>query len=214
MQENESLERAFADLEMLTAAYPDETSVDESSCNEHTFTDALKSFPLHVTLMLSETALIKLSMIQGYPVKTGIRVVSYRSSPKEKAAMEEAVTAVRTTASECLQDAMEGGFACCAAALQVWGDHAASSAATLDESSTAPTDASADASQAASSPQPPEPEKKVFHWISGEPLTDRKSTFQAHVCRVASERDVQDSFHQLVDSNSKMQRATHHMVSA
>ena len=54
--------------------------------------------------------------------------------------------------------------------------------------------------------------EKQHVWISGEPLVDRKSTFVAHICRVVTERDVHEALHQLLDRNSKLQRATHNMV--
>ena len=51
----------------------------------------------------------------------------------------------------------------------------------------------------------------VYEWISGEPLLDKKSAFQAHLCKVYSESDVKDSLHQLLTSSSKIQRASHNM---
>jgi hypothetical protein len=110
MEVEESFERAVADLEMLSAMYPDETSVSEAGTSS--------AFPLQVTFRVSETAHIQLELVSGYPIDTGIRMLSYRSSPDEKARMEEAVTAGRSTAKECLDDGIEGCFACCAAAME------------------------------------------------------------------------------------------------
>ncbi|KRY12992.1 Protein IMPACT-B [Trichinella patagoniensis] len=45
---------------------------------------------------------------------------------------------------------------------------------------------------------------------SGEPLTDRKSTFQAHVAVVKSKQDVENVIRKLLE-NSKIARATHNM---
>lgn len=40
---------------------------------------------------------------------------------------------------------------------------------------------------------------------------DRKSTFRAHACRVDSEQAVHEALFQLIDGNSKLQRASHNM---
>jgi hypothetical protein len=45
----------------------------------------------------------------------------------------------------------------------------------------------------------------IYH---GEPITDRKSTFQAHVCSVSNKRDVELALKQLL-SDKKIQRAHH-----
>jgi hypothetical protein len=203
MEVEDSFDRAMADLEMLAAMYPDETSVSQADSTS-------SAFPLQVTFRVSETAHIQLELVAGYPMDTGIRVLSYRSSPDEKARMEEAVTAVRITAKECLDDGIEGCFACCAAALQTWND--------FDDGGNDPENKDTGIDPAAEGrccavPQQEKPQEKVFHWISGEPLVDRKSSFIAHACRISSDRDVRDALHQLLDGNSKLKRATHHMVS-
>jgi hypothetical protein len=215
MEAEESFERAVADLEMLAAMYPDETSTSVPEAGTGTGTTGTSTFPLQVTFRFSETAHIQLELVVGYPIDTGIQVKAYRSSPDEKARMEEAVTAVRNTAKECLDDGIEGCFACCAAALQTWSDFDDGSS-DLDNKDTgidpsAPTES---AQQESSVPQQPQRQGKVFHWITGEPLVDRKSTFQAHACRISSDRDVREALHQLLDGNSKLKRTTHNMVSA
>ena len=53
--------------------------------------------------------------------------------------------------------------------------------------------------------------QKHYTWISGQPLLDRKSSFQAHLCEVYSENDVREALYQLLTSSSKIQRATHNM---
>ena len=53
--------------------------------------------------------------------------------------------------------------------------------------------------------------EKHYHWISGEPLLDKKSSFQAHLCEVHSEEDVRGALQQLLTSSSKIQRASHNM---
>lgn len=205
MEVEASFERAMADLEMLVAMYPDETSVSEA------VSTITSTFPLKVTFRFSETAHIQLELITGYPIDTGIQVVKYRSSPDEKARMEEAVTAVRSTAQECLVDGIEGCFACCAAALQTWSDFDDGG---NDLGKDTETDPSAEATESAQQEPVPQPREKIFHWITGEPLVDRKSTFQAHACQISSDKDVREALHQLLDGNSKLKRTTHNMVSA
>ena len=51
-----------------------------------------------------------------------------------------------------------------------------------------------------------------YKWISGKPLMDKKSTFQAHLCRVSTERDVYAALDQLIAGSSKLQRASHNML--
>ena len=46
--------------------------------------------------------------------------------------------------------------------------------------------------------------------LHGEPITDRKSTFQAHLVKVTSEEEVQDSLHELRKTR-KIANATHNM---
>jgi hypothetical protein len=206
MEVEESFERAVADLEMLSAMYPDETSVSEA------VSASTSTFPLQISFRFSETAHIQLELVVGYPIDTGIQVVKYRSSPDEKARMEEAVTAFRSTAKECLDDGIEGCFACCAAALETWNDFDDGG----DElgNNHAEIDPSAEGTEAALQEPVPQPPEKVFHWISGEPLVDRKSTFIAHACRISSDKDVREALHQLLDGNAKLKRTTHNMVSA
>jgi hypothetical protein len=206
MEAEESFERAVADLEMLTAMYPDETSVSEA------VSTSTSTFPLQVTFHFSETAHIQLALIAGYLIDTGIEVVSYRSSPDEKARMEEAVTAFRSTAKECLDDGIEGCFACCAAALETWSDFD-DGGNDLGNNDTE-IDPLAEGTELAQQEAVPQPPEKVFHWISGEPFVDRKSTFQAHACRISSDKDVREALHQLLDGNVRLKRTTHNMVSA
>jgi hypothetical protein len=201
MEAEESFERAVADLEMLAAMYPDETSVSEA------VSTSTSTFPLQVTFRFSETAHIQLALVVGYLIDTGIQVVSYRSSPEEKARMEEAVTVFRSTAKECLDDGIEGCYACCAAALETWNDFD-------DGGNDTEIDPSAEGTELAQHEPEPQPPEKVFHWISGEPLVDRKSTFIAHACRISSDKDVREALHQLLDGNVKLKRTTHNMVSA
>jgi Uncharacterized protein family UPF0029 len=194
----ESLQLALADVEILRSAYPDETAV------ENDVTDPTLQYPLHVTLHLSETAFIQFEFVQGYPGKSNVQVATYRSKATEHARLERAVAAVRVTALQCLEDGVEGGLACCASALDAWneGDEDAPDEERLEVSSP-------ETGQAG----PPLPLSKTFEWISGEPLHDRKSAFQAHVCRVNSEADIKPALQQLLN-NSKLQRATHNMVSS
>jgi len=201
--QDDSLDRALADVEMLEAAYPTEIETANKA----------RRFPLHVTLRLSDTAHCQLELVRGYPTETNVRISSYRSgsSAPEKARMEAALSAVRRTAGECLQDGAEGGFACCAAALEAWNgvepedDGAGDAAVSAGEKNDGTV-------QEGGGGGGKEEDEKRFEWITGGPLVDRKSTFIGHVCRISCEADVRPALSQLLDGNSKLQRATHNMV--
>ena len=188
------LSHALADIEILQSAYPDETSQPTET--------SPTAFPLHLTLHLTEDAYIELAFVEGYPHRTNVQVAKYRSSRLKHAQIELAVAAVRETAAECLEAGAEGGFACCAAAFQAWQE--------AEEAAAAET-ANTMASSHAKSEEAATPSKK-FQWVSGTPLLDRKSTFQAHICRVTSELDVQLALDELIGSSNKIQKASHNMV--
>lgn len=190
IMDEESLERALADVEMLTAAYPDEVSCDNGA------TDQL---PWHVTLRLSETAHVQLSLGKGYPTSSNIEISSYRCGSDEKSRMEAVLVAIRSAAQECLTDGMEGGFACCAAALEAWNESGQDINTVVIEESAPVLQLQEEASG------------QTYRWTTGEPLLDRKSAFQAHVCRITAESDVRPALFQLLNGNSKLQRATHNM---
>jgi len=198
---DEYLERALADVEILTSAYPDEVTTT-TTC------PTPRQFPLHVTLHFSETAHVDLEWTAGYPETSNITIASYRSSsnPKEKLYMEAALDAIRQTAAACLNDGVEGGLACCAAAMDAWNDKMESQHHMLQQQQQAATNMAILPQMASSSGQ------TTFDWISGEPLVDRKSTFIAHVCRITCEADVKLALHQLIGGNAKLLRATHNMV--
>lgn len=200
---------------MLQAAYPDEVQqieVQESP-----------KFPLQCMVFLETTSEDRLQQQQvsqvtlewneGYPINSGIQVVSYRfassSSSSSKARMDAVLSAIKQESELCQEDEVEGGLACVAAALRAWNDfqeegnhhdenHHNNHALNGDE----PSSTSRDSNLPTTS----------FSWISGPPLLDRKSTFQAHVCRVESEQQVRQALDQLLTSHSKLQRATHNMV--
>ena len=185
MAENEeSLERAIADLEMLKAAYPDEVSTSLDT-----------TFPLRFSLHLSSESFVELEFRQGYPVTSGVQISSYRSP--EKGRMDAVVRAIRKSAQNCLDDEVEGGLPCCAAALEAWNEASHQIEEVMEERIK----------------QPETPQPSTVQWITGEPLIDRKSVFQAHACRVTSEREVHEALQQLIDENSKLKRCTHNMVS-
>jgi hypothetical protein len=188
---HDSLERALADFEMLIAAYPDEI---------RSFTqDNTAAFPLRIALQLSPTAHCDLQISEGYPVESNLQVTSYRSNPEEKGRMEAVLSAIRGTSEECLENQVEGAFACCAAGLEAWkhtkeGHRVLEGVSSLNIARNQTAEA-----------------RTLFRWIIGEPLIDRKSTFLAHACRVTSEADVRQALHQLLDGNSKLQRSSHNM---
>ena len=212
MEENasvsESFDRAMADIEMMRAAYPDETASEPETTTASSDCHRLSrhEFPLHVTLNLSETAYIQLEFTEGYPTESNVLISSYRSSPDEKKCMENAVSAVRSAANECLEDGIEGGLACCAAAFQAWNE------SYTDQKCEKEAMPSSDDAELDSKPAVLPASSKTFHWISGSPLVDRKSTFVAHACRISSEVEAREAIRQLIENNPRLQKATHNMV--
>jgi putative IMPACT (imprinted ancient) family translation regulator len=182
---NDSLERALADIEILQAAYPDEVD----------FRVVGTKFPLHATLRLDDDSSIVLEFVDGYPMQSGVQVSSYRSSEKNR--IDAAARAVRQVAEECLEDEIEGGLACCAAAMERWQEYEQQQQADKEEEVV-------DSIQI-------NPPSRQYEWFTGEPFMDRKSMFVAHACRVASEQEVREALTQLLSSSSKIQRATHNM---
>lgn len=192
------MDRALADIELLQAAYPDEVDFDGSITNN--------KFPLHATLRLDpedNDSVLILEFVDGYPTTTGVQISSYRSS-NNKLRMDAATRAFRQASEECLVDEMEGGFTCCAAAMETWNDHAAVAAAVEQEQQ----DEAEEKKRARNAKYEL---SKSYEWTSGEPLVDRKSTFIAHLCYVSSELEVREALYQLISSSSKIQRASHNM---
>ncbi|KAL3925028.1 MAG: hypothetical protein SGILL_000670 [Bacillariaceae sp.] len=201
--EDESLQRAMADLEMIQAAYPDEITMEAA-------TQANKKFPMKFTLHLSTVASLTMKLEEGYPKDKGVQVSDFRASkPTDKTRLEAAVQAVRRVSMECLEDEMEGSISCCAVALEVWND-AADHGASNDTDTTRSTTETINKEKSRMMQQQQQ-QNTTYHWISGEPLMDRKSSFQAHLCAVHSEKEAKEALHQLVTSSSKLQRATHNM---
>ena len=187
-QEEESFERALADVEIVSSAYPDEIT---SECSQD-------KFPLYFTIHLNKesNATISLEILPGYPTESGIQVATYRSKPHEKQRMEATILAVRREAKLCQQNSVEGGFSCCSAAFDTWNSFKEAIEQCSDERTV----------QA-------EPENQaIYDWVSGPPMVEKKSTFQGHLCRVENESQVQEALHQLISSSSKLQRASHNMV--
>jgi hypothetical protein len=191
---DDSLRLARADLELLASAYPDELSIDDAT-----------TFPLSMTLALSETAHCQLELVHGYPTFSNVQIKSYRcsSKPEEKARMEATLAAIRTSAAMCLTDGIEGGLACCSVAMDTWKIFGGATDETPKKISLN--------SENIQAPQ----SDKLYLWFSGPLLEDRKSVFQAHACEIAKETDVQPALLQLIHgTNSKIQKAYHNMVRA
>lgn len=198
-----SLERARADIEIIQSCYPDEIS-SCSSCDESS------TFPFQFTLALSAESgenNLTLRLDPGYPLQSGVQIANYRTdSVKYKARLEAVVRAVRKVSSECQEEEVEGCIACCAIALETWNDYSLH-----DEDNNREDHATESTSQNASNGDSTTSIEKHYHWISGEPLLDKKSSFQAHLCEVHSEEDVRGALQQLLTSSSKIQRASHNM---
>lgn len=194
MAENASIELALADIEILLSAYPEEIRHHEDSVNA-------MEFPLQVNFHLSQTSFITFEFVDGYPILTNVGIASYRSSPAEKLQMERAVLAVKTASDECLEQGIEGGLFCCAAAYESWHE------------ATTEADESPSPQCVASELNSIHDNSRTYDWISDEPFIEKKSVFQAHVCSVASETDVRQALSQLINGSTKLKKATHNMVS-
>lgn len=187
----------MADLEMLQAAFPDEV---KTKTTPPPSAAPPRQFPLYCSFYLAPDSFVELEFIQGYPMTVGVQVSKYRSP--HKAQMEAVVAAIRNAAKECLEDQVEGALACCAAALETWND-------CTKETLCTEHDKNVDIIQ---QPQESPMHVPTVEWITAnEPLVDRKSSFLAHVCKVTSEQQVHHALRQLIDGNSKLQRATHNM---
>ncbi len=226
----ESFERAAADLEMLCAAYPEEISivqtekiVDGSISNELTDEHSAQIptwFPLIFTLHLAATdsmsstsistsqhqtqqfgATVTMEFPTGYPVKE-LEIVSYRTSPTiKKDIIEKVVANIRMTAKEAVETygGEECGLAACSTAFECWNE-------CLDEVATA--------NETIEDETPKEHIETYddIEWISAETtLIDRKSVFQAHLCLIENEEQVNRAMNKLILGSSKIQRATHNM---
>jgi hypothetical protein len=221
--------RALADLELVAAAYPDEVELPPELKNAESEDGANERaiiFPIQFELRFNPASIVKLEMPAGYPTRgPGLRVVSYRSNSAEcKPRLELAVSAIRKASLKCFEDGIEAALACCAAGLESWREwsdlplskhptvdradsEASTSAIALDGNSLVVDHIDNSALPFGSSELP-----EAVEWVSGNPIVEKKSVFQAHVCRIACEAQVRAALHRLIDGNSKLQRATHNMV--
>ena len=109
------LERAVADVELIQAAYPDEVEIIDPPT-------AAAAGSIIIQFHLSDTAHVCVEFPSGYPTKSALQIVSYRSQDKNKHRIERVVTVLRNVAQECWENECEGGLSCCAAALEAWND--------------------------------------------------------------------------------------------
>jgi hypothetical protein len=194
-----SIERARADLEIIQSCYPDEIDNDSSSTSN--------TFPFQFTLQLLDhvSTSITMKLDPGYPVLTGVQIATYQTDKAQyKARLEAVVRAVRKVSLECQEEGIEGCIMCCAIALETWNDYCDSSINSKnnsndndenDNESSPSTSAEYDNNNNINNKQHSDDDDRttrVYEWISGEPLLDKKSAFQAHICKVYSERDVKD----------------------
>ena len=219
----ESYERCSADLEMLSAAYPEEISILNTTQYEQEEEEIHIPdwFPLVFSLMLPDLSKKNLSkknqthganiimeFPMGYPTEKSLQIVSYRgASSSKKDHVEAAVAAIRGTATESLEvyGGEECALACCAAAIETWNDcHEEDLAAIII----------AEKMKEEEEAKNEKPSDDDIHWFTAEDtLLDRKSVFQSHICKVSDENMVRRAVNKLIDGNSKIQRATHNMVS-
>uniref|UniRef100_A0A7S1UNP0 Impact N-terminal domain-containing protein n=1 Tax=Grammatophora oceanica TaxID=210454 RepID=A0A7S1UNP0_9STRA len=186
--QEESLERAASDIEIAEAAFPDEVLV----------VGPLDAFPLTFQLCLDDGgAFLALMLPVGYPAHSGLEIISYRSKPKDKVRIDAVAAAVRQTAQDCLEQEMEACMACCSAAIEAWNEAEHLNSPPVREDETPMS------SLVRTAPS--------YEWLSGVPLTDRKSTFQGHACLVKTEQQVYDAIRELIDGSNRIQRAYHNM---
>jgi hypothetical protein len=212
----DSLARTLADLELVASAYPDEVQLpgnlqrwmhredSENGRTQNFKDDNVVQFPIRFTLYFDPISFVLLEITAGYPSRgAGLRVVSFRNNSSEnKARMESAVSAIRLASLECLEEGVEAGLMCCSAGLDRWNEGADGAASgtlcdTVDDTS--------------NSDECPEGSDALC-WVSGDPVVEKKSVFQAHVCRISTEVQAQSALRKLIGGSSKLQRATHNMV--
>lgn len=209
-----SLDSALADIELLCAAYPEEVvfkgepvqdvNGDHQQDNYAASPTASRHcFPLTVTIHLDDHSLMDFQFNEGYPENSTITVSRYRST-KDYSCLLEAVRAAEKMALDCMEEGVEGALPCCAAAFEAWNGAKEDQTLSSSDAPVSLGDGAADVANELSQPS--------VVWISGEPLLDRKSTFQAHLCLVNSEDDVQNALQALHTINNKIARATHNMV--
>jgi Uncharacterized protein family UPF0029 len=235
--DSSSIERALSDIEIVRSAYPDETTfrpchdnnIDNDDHDSTATTSATPTLPLHVTLYLSKRqAYIVFEWNHGYPTRTPLQISVYRDDNhhNSKQRIEQTVLAVRATALECYEDGIEAGLACCSTAFEVWNSYGDDHTVACDENDAAELEPvfSSNAlsmpfeslSQSTTSFTTTSNTTTVrYQWLTTDEanmIHDRKSIFVGHVCPIRSESDVKPAIFQLLSSNNKLQRATHHMV--
>ncbi|GAX18025.1 hypothetical protein FisN_18Hu239 [Fistulifera solaris] len=203
MDSSESFERARADIEMLLAAFDTEIQMNDVELER-------LQFPFQVTFQFSPTVSCVLEWREGYPLTEPLHLAAFRASTShDKVRLEAALTAFRQHAQECFELQMEAALTCCSAALQAWneyiedGNHITNNENPDDDEMRLSSNEAVTKTEYLMSPS--------YQWMTGEPLLDRKSTFQAHVCNIQSDADVQPALLQLLQSSTKLQRATHNM---
>lgn len=212
MDVQESFERARADLEMLLSAFEAEVQII-SDIDDDDDDDSLQTFPFQATFQLSPTASFVLEWRKGYPTAVPLQVVSFRSATsQEKLRLEAALLTFRQHAQECLEQQMEAGLTCCSAALETWNDYSSDMDPYTSNINGDNKEDTLDEKIIRIASESQKVTDYSYHWITGEPLLDRKSTFQAHLCVIQSDEDVQPALLQLLHSSTKLQRATHNMV--
>lgn len=124
----QSLERALTDLELLQSAYPEEVIILDGD-NEDQVDVLPTNFPIRFLLLLQKdtTTFVKMEIPVGYP-KVGLRIISYQAGRNTKSfqrsymkdRLDHVVTSMREVAIQLEQDEMESCFSCCATGLESW----------------------------------------------------------------------------------------------
>mmetsp|Transcript_3118 Transcript_3118/g.5796 ORF Transcript_3118/g.5796 Transcript_3118/m.5796 type:complete len:374 (-) Transcript_3118:348-1469(-) len=170
---------------------------------------------VNITCQQKFGANVTMEFPAGYPTQKPLQVISYRISPSiNKEYIEKVVSCVQKAATESsglYGGGQECGLQCCAAALDCWNECLTRQQEEHENVQNQPVtdDHNSFITEECKHVQRPQDE---IHWISADKtLVDRKSVFQAHVCAVHSDEMVKRAVNQLIESSSKIQRATHNM---
>jgi hypothetical protein len=198
--------------------------------NNNNDTNEVHNFPLHVILYLSKqipVAYIVLEYNDGYPIDTPIRISVYRDNTpgNHQQRIEHTVRTVRKIAQECFENGIEAGLACCSVALETWNTYHAGNDKNTDTTDDTDTTEIVSSSNLPILSQHPDeiigiittatiPSIRQYEWYTSTAsmIQDRKSIFVGHCCTIQKESDVSLAIQQLIQSNNKLQRATHQMV--
>jgi Uncharacterized protein family UPF0029 len=237
--ESSSLERALSDIEIVRAAYPDETTTSSSTAtvrlkHKTDTTEAMSmetndadttsnsvvevdvvmpTFPLHVTLYLSTTqhTYIVLEWNDGYPTRTPLQIARHRNDDNPQHPKQRIEQTVHAVRATALEYFEDGVEAGLACC--------STALETWNNYNSTRDNRNCDEDHHVVVMEQPQVFSESIHitypWFTSSDdsaIHDRKSIFVGHVCPIHHEAHVQPALQQLLCNNNKLQRATHHMV--